>query len=101
MLFSFLKKSDNTEPENKIRPVEVFAGELWQATMIKNILEDNGIQVFLENNLMSTIDPWIVEAGGFNPAKIIISNLDYDLSVQLINEFNNNEPPNDLEENHP
>lgn len=38
--------------QNEIKLVEVFSGQLWQATMIQNILEDNQINVFLENELM-------------------------------------------------
>lgn len=69
--------------------MEVFAGELWQATMIQNILEDNEIQVFLENELMGTIAPWRVVAGGFNPVKVVVSSLDYEQAIKLIEEFNN------------
>nr|WP_294896734.1 DUF2007-related protein [uncultured Pedobacter sp.] len=79
------------EKHNNIKPIEVFAGQLWQATMIQNILEDNGIQVFLENELMGTVAPWRVVAGGFNPVKVIVSNTDYEQAVKLIEEFNNNE----------
>ena len=68
--------------------VEVFSGELWQATFIKNILEDNGIEVFIENEFMGTIAPWIITAGGSNTAKVITSNMDYDLAIKLIEEFN-------------
>ena len=78
--------------QNELKLVEVFAGELWQATMIQNILEDNQIQAFLENELMGTIAPWRVSAGGFNPVQVNISSLDYDKAMKLIEEFNNNEP---------
>ena len=77
--------------QNNIKLVEVFAGELWQATMIKNILEDNQIQTFLENELMGTIAPWRVAAGGFSPVKVIVSNLDFEQSLKLIEEFNTSE----------
>lgn len=83
------------EKQNYIKPVEVFAGELWQATMIQNILEDNQIQVFLENELMGTIAPWRVEAGGLNPVKVIVSNADFEQATKLIEEFNNSEPLED------
>ncbi len=76
---------------NQIKPVEVFSGELWQATMIKNVLEDNEIQAFLRNELMSNIEPWVVQAGGFNSVKVIVSSLDYDLSMKLIEEYNNSD----------
>ena len=80
------------ESNNDIKLIEVFAGELWQATMIQNILEDNEIQVFLENELMGTIAPWRVVAGGFKPVKVVVSSLDYEQAIKLIEEFNNSEP---------
>lgn len=72
------------EKQNDISPVEVFAGELWQATMIQNILEDHHLQVFLENKLMGTIAPWRVEAGGVNPVKVIVSNADYKQAIKTV-----------------
>ena len=78
---------------NDIKLIEVFAGQLWQAAVIKNILEDNGIHVHLENELIGTLEPWAVAAGGFNPVKVIVSDRDHDLSQKLIREYNNSAPP--------
>ena len=75
--------------ESEIKPVEVFAGSPIQAGFIKSVLEDNGIQVFLYNELMGTIAPWRVEAGGFDPVKVIVSSEDQQSALQLIEEFNN------------
>ncbi|NEU09960.1 DUF2007 domain-containing protein [Flavihumibacter sp. R14] len=85
------------EKENDIKLIEVFAGELWQSTMIQNILEDNQIQVSLENELMGTIAPWRVVASGFNPVKVIVSSSDYEQAVKLIQEYNSSEPLEDEE----
>ena len=87
-----LETLKNMGNQNDIKLVEVFAGELWQATMVQNLLEDNQIQGFLENKLMGTIEPWVVSSGGFNPVKIIVSSADYEQSIKLIEEFNNSEP---------
>ncbi len=76
--------------ESDIKPIEVYAGELWQATTVKNILEGNHIQAFLENEYLGTIAPWRVEAGGSGAVKVIVSNRDVDLAVKLIDEFNTN-----------
>ena len=80
------------EQKDNIRLVQVFAGEYWKTSMIKNILEDNDIQVYLENEYMGSIAPWRIEAGGFNPFKVIVSSLDYDAAMKLIEEFNSNDP---------
>ena len=77
------------ENQNDIRSVEVFSGALWQSTMVQNILIDNNIKAFLENELMGTVAPWRVSAGGFNPVRVIVSNLDYESAIKLIEKFNN------------
>ena len=72
---------------NKDEIVEIFAGEFYQASMIKDLLEDNGIEVFIENELMGNIAPWYVASGGIAPMKLKILNSDYALSKELIEAF--------------
>lgn len=38
--------------KDELQLMEVFSGELWKATMIKNVLDDSNIQAFLQNRLM-------------------------------------------------
>lgn len=78
--------------QDKLRLLEVFGGELWKATMIKNVLEDNNIHAFLENSLMGVIEPWIVSPGGFAPVKVVVATTDYDKAMQLVEEFNQSKP---------
>ena len=73
--------------QKNIKPIQVFAGEFWQASLVKQLLEDNNIPAFMENEHMGSIAPWRIEPGGFNPFKVIISNEQYDLAVKLIEEF--------------
>ncbi|MBC8054096.1 MAG: DUF2007 domain-containing protein [Sphingobacteriaceae bacterium] len=86
------------ENQNSGKLVEVFSGELWQVTMMQNILADNQIQSYLENSLMSTIEPWVVTAGGFKTVKLIVSDKDYAKSLNLIEEYNRSEPLEDTDE---
>ena len=74
---------------NKDEIVEIFAGEFYQASIIKDILEDNNIEVFIENELMGNIAPWYVASGGIGPVKLKILNSDYALSKELIEAFTN------------
>jgi hypothetical protein len=78
--------------EDELKLVEVFAGELWQATMIKNVLEDNNIQTFIQNSLMGVIEPWVVSPGGFEPVKVIVASPDYDKALLLVEEYNSSKP---------
>lgn len=77
---------------NETKMVEIYAGQLWQATMVKNILEDNGIQVYLDNELMGTIDPGRIAAGGMDPVKVVVLDADYKSAMVLMDEFHNSSP---------
>jgi len=81
-----MKKQDD------LKLMEVFAGELWKATMLKNVLEDNNIEVFLQNSLMGVIEPWVVSPGGFEPVKVVVSSEDYEKALALVEEYNNSKP---------
>ena len=76
---------------NKNKIVEVFSGDLYQATMVKKLLEANGIEVFIENRLMSVIEPWIVSPGGIAPVNVKIFSSDYTKTQELISAFTNGE----------
>ena len=73
--------------DNTIEFVEVFAGELWQAAVVKDLLEDNGIGAFVENELMGNIAPWQVSAGGVSSVTVKISSSDYAVAKELVDSF--------------
>lgn len=72
------------EAQNEVKPVVIFAGELFEATYIKDMLEQNGIPAFFENELMSSIAPWNLAPGGANTLKVMVSSVDYEQSIQLL-----------------
>jgi hypothetical protein len=69
--------------------VEIYSGELWQSSVIKDLLEDNGIHAFIENEVMGNIAPWQISSGGVASVKIKILSSDYALAIELVDEFNN------------
>lgn len=75
--------------ESKNEFVEIYSGELWQSAVIKDLLEDNGIQAFIENELMGNIAPWQISAGGVASVNIKVLTSDFVLAKALISEFNN------------
>ena len=64
--------------------IEVFSGDLFQATMIKNLLESSGIEAFIENELMSVLEPWVVSPGGIAPVHVKIFASDFEVAQELI-----------------
>jgi hypothetical protein len=71
--------------ENDI--IEVFAGSSIEAEIVKSMLQDSDIDVFLKNENMGTIAPWHVSAGGAGAVKIIINSNDYDKAKLIIEKY--------------
>ena len=69
--------------------VEVFRGSLTEASNIKNLLENNGFEVFVLNEIMANIEPWVVTAGGFNPVVLEINEENLEAVTKIIEDFNN------------
>ena len=74
---------------NQNEIVEVFSGDLYQATIVKDLLLSNGIEAFIENGLMSVIEPWIVSPGGIAPVNVKIFGSDYTQAQELLAAFTN------------
>lgn len=74
-----------TKKENDI--IEVFAGSSIEAEIVKSMLQDSDIDVFLKNENMGTIAPWHVSAGGAGAVKIIINSNDYDKAKLIIEKY--------------
>ncbi|KAA8478246.1 putative signal transducing protein [Arcticibacter tournemirensis] len=73
--------------KDEFNPVEVFAGDYWEASIIKEILEDNNIRVFFKDEIMGSILPYYVAAGGAGAVKIVVSKSEEEASLRLIKEY--------------
>jgi hypothetical protein len=65
----------------------VFSGNPVDAEMISEILNDNNIVATIKNQLMGSIAPWQVAAGGFEPTEVEILLKDKEQALQLIEAF--------------
>ena len=68
--------------------VEVFRGSYIEAMNVKNLIENNNIVVFTVNEYLSSIDPWVVTAGGNAPAILKVNDDDYQTAKKVIDDFN-------------
>jgi len=68
-----------------MRIVELYEGTLFECQMIKNLLENEGIESNLNNEIIGTSGGNIYRpAGG---VKIIVSDDNYDKAKMIVNEF--------------
>ena len=68
---------------------QVFSGSPFEGMAVKNILENNEIEVFEINSTMASIEPWAVTAGGFNPFILKVTAQDFDKATTIIEAYNN------------
>lgn len=67
----------------------IFIGEYFEAKNIQNLLEIENIKVFVANQYMSGIEPWVVSPGGFNPIILKVNNEDFEQANKLVEEYRN------------
>jgi hypothetical protein len=73
-----------------IVPVEIFSGISWEAEMIRNILENEGIESFLNDEITGTLVPFYTSQG-MGAVKVVVSNLDYEKAKLIVAEFRKNQ----------
>jgi len=73
--------------DQEIYPVIVFEGNDWEASMVKSLLENAEIEVFVKDGRMGVLAPWRVTPGGAGAIKIIVSNVDYEKAKEVIDEY--------------
>jgi hypothetical protein len=79
------------QTDDKTILVEVFAGTPWQVGMVKSLLEDEEIDVFLKDEIVGTLSPWWTAPGGAGSVKVMVSNLDYDKAKLIVDEYEKNQ----------
>jgi hypothetical protein len=78
------------EKNDQIEPVEIFAGTIWEAELLKSIMDDAEIESFLLNEFTGTIAPWYTAPGGAGSVKVIVSSVDFERARVIMEEFQDN-----------
>ncbi|MBS4060158.1 MAG: DUF2007 domain-containing protein [Bacteroidetes bacterium] len=75
------------KPSEKQEFTEVFEGTIFQAEMVKNLLENEDIEAFLKDQIIGTRNPMWSPYGG---VKVIVSSLDYEAALSVVKEYEKN-----------
>jgi hypothetical protein len=78
------------DTNSEISPVEVFAGSVWEAEMVKSILEDSEIECFLKDEITGTLYPWYTASGGAGSVKVVVSSEIYPKAKIIVEEYEQN-----------
>ena len=73
-----MKTDDNAEF------YEVFDGTIFQAQMLKNLLENEGISAFLKDEIIGSHSPLWSATGG---VKVMVADLDFDKAKMITKEY--------------
>lgn len=75
--------------KNNVVPVEIFMGIVWEAEMLKNLLENEGIKAYIKDDIIGTIAPFYTTPG-LGSVKLIVSSDDYEKAREIVAEFEKN-----------
>ncbi len=73
--------------KDKEDPVEVFAGNNWQTALVKSLLENDGIEAFLKDEIIGTLQPWWSDAGGAGPIRVFVAIKNEDQARLIVKEY--------------
>ena len=68
-------------------PVEVFSGSFWEAGIVKSLLENADIMVFLKDELLGSTTTWITVSGGTGAVKVVVSGRDYIKAIEVVDGY--------------
>lgn len=68
-------------------PMVIFSGTAWQAGLVKDYLEESGIEVYLRDEMMGSFNPWWSVPGGTSKLKVMTSGKNYHRAIALIRRY--------------
>ncbi len=68
------------------KPVLVYTGQAWEAEMVKNILENEGIPAFINNEFIGTMLPFYTTPG-MGAVRVVVSDRYAEKAKILVTEF--------------
>lgn len=82
--------------DKSFEPVQIYAGTSLYAGMLQSLFVDAGIESFLKDDLMGTINPWVTEAGGVGAVKVLVSKNNAEKAILIVKEFEENLRESDI-----
>ena len=74
------------------KTVEVFAGNIIEAGMVRHVLSSHGIEADLRDELLGMLAPWVASPGGAGAVKVLVSVGDAQAATTIINNISFKDP---------
>lgn len=58
--------------------------------MVKSLLKNAEIEVYLKDEIVGTLSPWWTASGGVGSVKVVVSNLDFANAKLIVEEYERN-----------
>jgi len=79
----FEKKGEPMDSSKDNEPVVVFTGHAWEAEMLVNILENEGISAFVNNEVIGTLFPFYTTPG-MGAVRVVVSKADEEMAKMRV-----------------
>ena len=67
--------------------IEVFAGNIVEVGLVQSLLDNDGIQSWLKDEIVGTLNPWYAAPGGSGAIKVLVLKADFEKSKLIIEEY--------------
>ena len=67
--------------------IEVFAGNIVEVGFVQSLLDKDGIQSWLRDEVMGTLKPWYAAPGGTGAIKVLVLKADFDQAKSIVEVF--------------
>ncbi len=67
--------------------IEVFAGNIAEVGLVQSLLDKDGIQSWLKDEIMGTMNPWYTSPGGAGAIKVLVLKADFDQAKFIVEEY--------------
>lgn len=67
--------------------IEVFRGSYFEGINIRNLLENEGVFAFIQNEYLSVLESWTVTAGGCAATILKIKTEDHSRAKKIIEDY--------------
>ena len=67
--------------------IEVFAGNIVEVGFVQSLLDRDGIQSWLRDEILGTLNPWYTSPGGAGAIKVLVLKSDFDQAKSIVEEY--------------